>query len=92
MSLGTGIEWGLLGLTAVFGGLFLRSGLRRSEEFFPALLIVGGILLWSASLLQLFDPFPEEASTPLAALLAACGLIWTARVQEKTRPKSKEAT
>ena len=54
--------------------------------------IVGGILLWSASLLQLFDPFPEDASTPLAALLAASGWIWTARVHEKTRPKSKEAT
>lgn len=80
LRVGPELEWALLLATVALAATTLGAGVTRREGLRPALLVVGGISLWGASLLQAFQPLPEDVSTPIAAFTAAAGLIWTSRV------------
>lgn len=74
------VEWALLALTVVFAGSALAIGTRRHGDLRPVWPILGGVAVWTASLLHLFHPIPEEATTIVASLTVAAGLIWNARI------------
>ena len=80
LRVGPELEWALFLATVALAAITLGPGVTRQEGLRPALLVVGGISLWGASLLQAFQPLPEDVSTPIAAFTAAAGLIWTSRV------------
>jgi hypothetical protein len=77
---GETIEWVLLGLTVILGAWAIASGLKRHGRFGPAFPITLGILAWGASLMHIFHPIPEEATTIVASLTVAMGLVWNARI------------
>lgn len=79
-ALGETIEWGLLGASVVLGGFAMASGLRTHESLLPALLALFGVLAWTGSLLYLYRPIPEEATTIAAALTVAGALVWNSRL------------
>lgn len=80
LSVGHGLEWTLLVATVVIAAFTVNFGIGWRESLRPTLLVAGGITLWIASLLQAFQPLPEDLSTPIAAVIAAGGLIWSSRV------------
>jgi len=87
LSVGHGLEWTLLVATVVIAAFTLNFGIGWREGLRPTLLVAGGITLWIASLLQAFQPLPEDLSTPIAAFIAAGGLIWSSRVYHTPGPE-----
>jgi hypothetical protein len=79
-AVGETAEWVLFGLTLGLVAWALTSGLRRHGNVRPAIVILPALGVWMASLLHVFHPIPEEATTALAALVVAGGLIWNARM------------
>jgi hypothetical protein len=79
-ALGETVEFALLGITIVVAGWALHRGLGQHGDVRPVLPIAVGLLAWGASLFDVFQPIPEEATTILATLVVAGGLIWNARL------------
>jgi hypothetical protein len=79
-ALGESVEFALLGIAIVAAGWALSRGLRQHGDIRPVFPIALGLVAWGASLLEVFQPIPEEATTILATLVVAGGLIWNARL------------
>ncbi|TVP42448.1 MAG: MerC domain-containing protein [Gemmatimonadales bacterium] len=84
LALGDTVEFALLGITIVLAAWALTRGLRQHGDMRPVLPIAIGLVAWGASLLDFFQPVPEEATTILATLVVAGGLIWNARLHCST--------
>lgn len=76
----TTVEWSLLGVTLLIAIVVLRNGHRAHGSHLPLAVTAAGVGLWVASLLGAFQPVPEDVSTPIAALAAASGFLWNARL------------
>lgn len=74
-------EMWLLGATVLLASGAIAAGVRRHGRIAPALPVVAGTFAWTASLLHLFHPVPEEVTTVAATLVVAAGLTWNARVR-----------
>ncbi len=74
------LEWSFLLFTLVLAGPALFSGLQTHGETRVIVPVALGLLLWGGSLVHLFHPIPEDATTPLAALITATGLVWNSRL------------
>lgn len=77
---GTAVEWTLLGATGVLAAVAIPMGRRAHGEPWPAYLVFLGLGTWTASLLHLFQPVPEDVTTTVAALATATGLLWNSRL------------
>ena len=71
--------WFLAG-TAALVGLALVSGLRNHGEWKVAVPMALGLVAWAASVGHAFHPVPEPATSSVAALTVAGGLLWNARL------------
>jgi len=80
LALGETVEFALLFITIVLAVWALSRGLRQHGDIRPVFPITLGLVAWGASLLDFFQPVPEEATTILATLVVAAGLIWNARL------------
>jgi hypothetical protein len=77
---GETVEFVLYGGTILLASWALAKGLRQHGDLRPVLPIALGLVAWGASLLHVFHPIPEEATTVVAALVVAGGLVWNARL------------
>lgn len=81
----SGVEWGFLGATVLFGGITVPRHRHTSRDLRPAGLLLLGVALWVASLLRVLDPLPQDLTTAFASLAAAAGLFWLARARHTHR-------
>lgn len=81
----SGVEWGFLGATVLFGGITVPRHRHASSDLRPAGLLLLGVALWVASLLRFLDPLPQDLTTAFASLAAAAGLFWLARTRHTHR-------
>ena len=77
---GEAVEWALLGITVVVGGLALWAGGRAHDDLRPVVPVTLGLGLWALSLGHAFRPIPEELTTVVATLVVAGGLVWNSRL------------
>ncbi|CAN5847786.1 hypothetical protein BH23GEM3_BH23GEM3_12370 [soil metagenome] len=73
-------ELALIALTVVITGGFLTHSTRTHRRLAPWLVAAGGLGIWLASVLDLFQPIPEVATTVLGSLIVAGALIWNSRL------------
>ncbi len=74
------VEWALLAVTILVVVLALRPALRDHGNPAPFLFMGTGLLIWTASLLHLFHPLPEDLVTIPATLIVAGGFVWNSRL------------
>lgn len=80
---GPGAErWGFAA-SAALAGVGLAAGLRTHRRPLPAALIVAGLVLWGVPLLGLALPVPETLTTAIGSLVAAGGMMWSARLAHR---------
>jgi hypothetical protein len=79
-----GVEWGFLGATLLFGGIAFPRHPHVHRDLRPVSLLLFGIALWTASLLQLLGPLPQDFTTACASLAAAVGLFWLSRARHRS--------
>lgn len=72
-------EWWALALTVMSGGGVTLLGPARDRSVVVALLGAGATI-WCASLLAVFEPVPETATSAMGSLIFAGGMLWSARI------------
>jgi hypothetical protein len=77
---GEAAEWALLGITVVLVAAAGVAAFRGHRTVTPFVVIGVGLLGWGGSLLHVFHPVPESATTVAAALTVALGLLWNSRL------------
>ncbi|HEX2191266.1 MAG TPA: MerC domain-containing protein [Longimicrobiaceae bacterium] len=84
----TGVETGILLVTAVLAAAALRSGVRAHGRRAVWLPVAVGFAIWSASLAGWTQPLPEPATTVLGSLLVAAGMVRSARLRHEAACRS----
>jgi hypothetical protein len=82
---GPGAErWGFVA-SAGLACAAISAGLRAHRQALPVALIVAGLLVWGASVMELYAPFGEVVTTTAGALLTGAGMLWSARLAHRAR-------
>ncbi len=79
LAVSEGAEWWALLVTATLGTAITLMGPARSHARVLGLLCLG-VGIWTASLLGVFEPLPETATSPIGSLIFATGMLWSARI------------